>query len=73
MKYIVAHIHNNSLGKVVEAPSESEGKDILRGWAEGQFERPLTDEENDSLENNLEVYNEEDADNIFCFSIGIIE
>lgn len=73
MKYIAARIHNNSLGKVVEVFSESEGKDILRGWAEDQFQRPLTDEEIDDLEDNLEICNEDDPDNIFCFSIGLVE
>ena len=73
MKYIVAKIHNNSLGRTVEVSSEAEGKDILRGWAEEQFQRPLEDEEIDDIENNLEIYNEDDSDNIFCFSIGIVE
>ena len=73
MKYIVCHIHNNSLGRVIEVSSESEGKDIIRGMAEEQFERPLTDEEIDGLENEMEIYNEEDSDNLFCFSLGIVE
>ncbi len=72
MKYIVARIHNNSLGSVIEVSSEEEGKDIIRGMAEEQFDRPLTDDEIDELENNMEIYNEEDADNLFCFSLGII-
>jgi hypothetical protein len=72
MKYIVARIHNNSLGSVIEVSSQEEGKDIIRGMAEEQFNRPLTDDEIDHLEDNLEIYNEEDSDNIFCFSLGII-
>jgi hypothetical protein len=71
--YIVAKIRNKSLARVVEAKGEEDGKDILRGWAEKQFGRGLTDEEIDDLENNLEIYNEDDADNIFCFSLGITE
>ena len=73
MKYIVARIHNNSLGSVTEVSSEEEGQSLIRGMAEEQFERGLTDEEIDDLENNLEIYNEDDSDNIFCFSLGIIE
>ena len=71
--YIIAKNHNNSLGKVERVENETEGKDKIRGWAEDQFQRPLTDEEIDSLENNLEIYNEDDADNLYCFSIGIVE
>jgi predicted house-cleaning noncanonical NTP pyrophosphatase (MazG superfamily) len=71
--YIVAKIHNSSLGKVVEAKNEADAKDILRGWAEEQFERPLTDEEIDDMEDYLEVVNEDDIDNIFTFSIGLVE
>jgi hypothetical protein len=40
--------------------------------AEEQYNRPLTDDEIEELENNLEIYNEEDSDNLFCFSLGII-
>ena len=71
--YIVAKIHNNSLGKVVQAKDEADAKDIAKGWAEEQFQRPLTDEEVDDLENTFEVYNEDDADNLHCISIGIVE
>ena len=72
MKYIVARIHNNSLGRVIEVSSEDEGKDLLKELINDQFGRGPTDEEVDQIEDYLEVYNEEDADNIFCFSIGVI-
>lgn len=71
--YIVCIIHNNSLGKVLAVSSERNGKDILRGWVEKQFGRPLTDGETDDLNNKLEIYNDEDPDNIFTFSLGIVE
>jgi len=32
--YIAARIHNNSLGRIVEAKDENDAKDIVRGWAE---------------------------------------
>ena len=73
MKYIVARIHNNSLGRVIEVSSEAEGKDIIRSMAEEQFDRPLTEHEIEDLENNMEIYNEEDFNNLFCFSLGILE
>lgn len=71
--YIVAEIHNNSLGKVKEVESIEEGKDIARGWAEEQLQRDLTDEEIDGLENDLEIYDDSDCDNLWTFSIGMTE
>jgi len=73
MNIIVTKIHNNSLGKVVSASSFDEAKDILRGWAEKQFQRPLTDEEIDDLEDEMEIYDDTDSDNIYSFSVGIVE
>jgi len=73
MEYIIAKIHNNSLGTVRQVASEEEGKDIIRAWAEEQFQRPLTDDETDDLNDRLEIYNEEDSDNIYTFSIGAVE
>lgn len=72
MKYIVAKIHNNSLNRVIEAMEENDAKGIVRQMAEKQLGRPLNQGEVDDLENRLEITNEEDADNIWCFSIGII-
>lgn len=71
--YIAVRIHNNSLGRVIECENEEEAKNIVKSWAIDQFHRPLTNEEMNSLENELEIYNEDDADNIFCFSVGITE
>lgn len=73
MNYIACRIHNNSLGKVVSVNSEDEGKNMLRAWAEDQFQRPLTDSEIDDLNDKLEIYNDDDQNNIFSFSLGIIE
>ena len=72
-QYIACKIHNNSLGKVVSVSSEDEGKDVLRGMAEEQFRRPLTDGEIDDLNDRLEIYNDDDSDNIYTFSLGIVE
>ncbi len=71
-QYIAAIIHNNSLGQVLAVESEEQGKDVLRVWAKEQFNRPLTQDEEESLENELEIYNDEDADNAYSFSIGIV-
>jgi len=73
MNLIACKIHNNSLGKTISVNSFDEGKALLRQWAEEQFERSLTNEENDSLENEMEIYNDNDFDNIYSFSIGIVE
>lgn len=73
MKYIVVKIHNQSLGKVVEVSSLEEGMGIIRDWFFEQFNRSINDEETDSLINTYEVYNDEDFDNHYTFSIGIID
>jgi hypothetical protein len=66
----VAKIHNSSLGACFEVESEAEGIDFIRGMAEDQLDRPLTDEEIDELHNNLELFNDEDMDNHYTWSIG---
>ncbi|MCK9433724.1 MAG: hypothetical protein M0R32_02620 [Candidatus Cloacimonetes bacterium] len=71
--YIAAKIHNQALGKVVECPDEDFAKKIIKDWAEEQFQRPLNEDEEKSLENELEIYNDEDPDNLYTFSIGITE
>lgn len=70
---IATRIHNNSLGRTVSVKSEKEGQDLLKEWAEEQFGRPLNEEEREALLNENEIVNEDDADNIFCFSLGFVE
>lgn len=72
-KYIVCKIHNGSLGSILGFDSKEETQDVLRGMAEEQFERDLTPEEIDDLNDKLEIINDEDCDNIYTFSIGILE
>lgn len=72
MKYIVCKIHNNSLGSVRAFDNENEAKEVLRGMAEEQFNRDLTDSEIDDLDNSLEIVNDEDSDNIFTYSIACL-
>ena len=71
--YIAVKIHNNSLGRVVSCNDEEHAKETVKNWAIEQFNRPLTEAELDRLENELEIFDESDADNIFCFSVGIAE
>jgi len=73
MKFIVAKIHNQSLGKVIEVSSIEEGKNVIRDWFFEQFNRVMNAEEIDALEDMMEVYNDEDHDNHYTFSIGIVD
>ncbi len=66
----VAKIHNNSLGSCYEVSSYEEGIDLIKGMATEQLNRELTDEEIDDVVNSYELYNDDDADNVFTWSIG---
>ena len=73
MTMIVVDIHNARLGSVFEVDSFEEGKSAIKKLAEHKLSRELNNEENESLENCLEVYNEEDADNVWSFSMGLVQ
>ena len=73
MTMIVVDIHNAHLGSVFEVDSLAEGKSAIKKLAEHKLSRELNKEENESLENELEVYNEEDADNVWSFSMGLVQ
>ena len=66
----VARIHNNTLGSCVMVGTITDGINLIREYVQDQFNRELTADENDRLENDYESYNDDDADNIFTFSIG---
>lgn len=70
---IVCCIHNSSLGRTFQVENESAGKDAIRHIAETQLNRELNDVEIEGLEHRLEVYNDEDADNVYCWAIGMVE
>ena len=73
MNYLfVARIHNNSLGSCVMVETIEEGLNLIRQYVKDQFNRELTTEENDNLENNQEFYNDDDPENIVTFSVGIV-
>jgi hypothetical protein len=71
--YIAAKIHNNKLGACLEVSSEEEGIKIVKEWAESMLGRSLNEEEDFALNNDLEIFNEDDLDNIWCYSIGMVE
>jgi hypothetical protein len=73
MKYVVVKIYNQSLGKVVEVESIEKGFNIIHEWFKNQFDRVMCDDELDDLENLMEIDIEEDDDNHYTFSVGIIE
>lgn len=71
--YIVCIIHNNSLSRTFSVQNEEEGKEAILDLFFEQFQRTMNEEELDELEDYLEVENEEDANNHYCFSIGMLE
>jgi len=68
----VARIHNNSLGSCVTVDTIEEGLNLIRQYVKDQFNRELTTEENDILENNNEFYNDDDMDNVITYSLGCL-
>ena len=68
----VARIHNNILGSCVIVDTIEEGLNLIRQYVKDQFNRELTTEENDILENNNEFYNDDDVENIVTFSVGTL-
>ena len=69
----VARIHNNRLGSCVPVSSIDEGIELINTYVVDQFHRELTTEEMEILENDMEFYNDDDADNIVSFTIGSLE
>lgn len=73
MTMIVVGIHNDRVGTAFEVDGLAGGRLAIKKLAENKLQRILNDQENESLENELEVYNEEDMDNVWSFSIGLVE
>jgi hypothetical protein len=71
-KYIVAKIHNNSLGNVTVVDNIEDAKNLVKKLFKKQFRRHTDNFENDELDDMLEIRNEEDYDNIYTFSIADI-
>lgn len=70
---IIVDIHNARLGNVFLVESWEEGRSVIKELAESKLLRKLNDEENESLESDLEVYNDDDSDNVWSYSIGFAE
>ena len=68
----VARIHNNKLGSCVPVDDHEQGEQLIREWVKDLFHRDITDDENEILMNDGEFYNDDDADNIITFSIGMM-
>jgi len=70
---IVVDIHNNVIKDYISAESMDEAKELALDMAKYKLNRELNDEEISNFHNMLEIVNEDDADNIWCISIGMIE
>lgn len=71
--FFVARIHNNSLGSVTEVASYADGVTAIGEMVKNQFNRELTPEEQEDVDNTGEFYNNEDHNNVFTFSIGTLD
>jgi len=69
----VARIHNNSLGSCTPVDNWEAGVQLVKTLSEEQLERELDQDETDALENEGHVFSEDDADNIWCISIGMLD
>lgn len=70
---IVASIHNHSLGSVVSVPTLEEGYELVKKLSAEKLGRELTEEEKDDVDVNSEFYHDQDADNVWCYSVGIVD
>ena len=70
---IVVRIHNMSLGSVTRVLNFDTGVKLISKLFSDQFGRDMNAAERCSLENNYEVTNDDDHENIYAFSIGVLE
>lgn len=66
---VVIKIHNSKVVSCFEVKSLSEGIDEIKIAAEEQLERELTLDEIDTLDNDMEVYSDEDPDNHYTWTV----
>jgi hypothetical protein len=73
----VTKIHNQSLGRCFYVKTIEEGQELIKSWWYAQFGFPLENTDKsprlDNLEDQLECYNDDDHNNHYTFSIGIVE
>jgi hypothetical protein len=70
---VVIKIHNSSVSSVYQANTVENAKALVKDLFFSQFNRPLNDEEINDLEDRLEIYNDEDHDNVFTFSVAFVD
>lgn len=73
MKTLVIEVHNSSVVNVWEALNDEEAKNSIRDAFFHQIGRPMNDAEIDDLEDKFEVFNDDDHDNHYTYSIFFIE
>lgn len=71
--FFVCHIHNNKLGISYLVDTIELGIEEIKIAAKHYLNRELFYSEIEEIENELEFYNEDDADNIVTYSVGILE
>ena len=71
--FFVCGIHNNFLKTLHQVSSYEEGTKMIKKLSQEQFGRPLDDDELKDLDAYCFVFNNEDMDHTYCWSIGIVE
>jgi len=71
--FIATRIHNQSLGRAYLFDTYSAAVDCAHEIAVNILDRPLLENELFNLENDGEVYIEDDHDNQYTFCVGLIE
>jgi hypothetical protein len=70
---VVIKIHNSSVTSVYCAATLENAKGLVKDLFFGQFHRALNEQEVEDLENKFEIFNDEDHDNHFTFSIAFVD
>jgi hypothetical protein len=71
--YIATHIHNQSLGRIYLYDTYDDALKQAHAFACNTLDRDLLASELFDLEENGEVFVEDDHDNHYTFLIGVIE
>jgi hypothetical protein len=69
MTMIVVGIHNARVGTAFEVDGLAGGRLAIKKLAENKLQRILNDQENESLQNELEIYSDDDMDNVWSYSL----
>jgi len=70
---VVIKIHNARVSSVYSVDTIENAKALVSDLFFSQFHRSLNEEEIDDLEVFMELYNDEDHDNQFTFSISFVD